>query len=136
LCVFDAWRPLPLQAELYDAVYGHPGLPPGFVSEPNPDPTTPPPHLTGGTVDCSFTLDGIPLGLGTGFDDFTASARSDALESVPGTDRELRRWLYWTMHDAGFVLLDCEWWHFEYGTRRWGAITGHTPMFGPAAPPV
>jgi hypothetical protein len=51
LCVFDAWRPLPLQAELYEAAYGDPGLPPGFVSEPDSDPATPPPHLTGGTVD-------------------------------------------------------------------------------------
>lgn len=135
LCVFDAWRPLRLQAELYDAAYGQPGLPPGFVSKPTPDPATPPPHLTGGTVDCSFTVDGIPLGLGTGFDDFTPAARSTALETEPGLDRDLRRWLYWTMRGAGFVLLDCEWWHFEYGTRRWAAITGNAPRYGPASPP-
>ena len=136
LCVFDAWRPLPLQAELFDAAYGDPGLPSGFVCEPDPDPLTPPPHLTGGTVDCSFTLDGAPLGLGAGFDDFTDRARADVLESEPGIDRELRRWLYWTMRAADFVVLDCEWWHFEHGTRRWAAITGNQPLFGPADTPT
>ena len=136
LCVFDAWRPLPLQAELYDAAYSDPGLPPGFVSEPDADPATPPPHLTGGTVDISFTLDETPLGLGAGFDDFTPRARANALEGEQGLDRELRRWLYWTMRSAGFVVLDCEWWHFEYGTRRWGAITGNEPLFGPGMPDV
>lgn len=136
LCVFDAWRPLPLQAELYEAAYGDPGLPPGFVSEPDSDPATPPPHLTGGTVDISFTLDDIPLGLGAGFDDFTVRARASALEGEQGVDRELRRWLYWTMRSAGFVVLDCEWWHFEYGTRRWAALTGNEPLFGPADPAI
>lgn len=135
LCVFDAWRPLPLQAELFDAAYADPQLPPGFVSVPDPNPASPPPHLTGGTVDLSLTLDGTALGLGAGFDDFTERARADALESEPGVDRTLRRWLYWTMRDAGFVVLHCEWWHFEYGTRRWAAITGSPPRFGPAHAP-
>ncbi|MFV2039721.1 MAG: M15 family metallopeptidase [Acidimicrobiales bacterium] len=136
LCVFDAWRPLPLQAELYDAAYADPDLPRGFVSEPESDPAMPPPHLTGGTIDCSLMVDGIALGLGAGFDDFTARAHADALEASPGIDRELRRWLYWTMRAAGFVVLDCEWWHFEFGTRRWAGITGAEPLFGPAAAPT
>ncbi len=135
LCVFDAWRPLDLQAELYEAAYGHPGLPPGFVSPADPDPATPPPHLTGGTVDLSLTVDGVPLGLGAGFDDFTDRARADALESVPGINRDLRRMLYWSLRRVGFIVLDCEWWHFEYGTRRWAALTGRAPLFGPAEPP-
>jgi zinc D-Ala-D-Ala dipeptidase len=132
LAVFDAWRPLALQAVLYDAAYADPGLPPGFVSFPDLDPTTPPPHLTGGTVDLSLTFGGTPLALGTGFDDFTDAARSDAWEHTPGADRELRRMLFWRMRDADFVLLDCEWWHFEYGTRRWAGIRGTEPIYGPA----
>ncbi len=135
LCVFDAWRPLPLQAELYDAAYADPGLPPGFISEPDPDPATPPPHLTGGTIDASLTLDGVPLGLGTGFDDFTPRARTDALEADESVERDLRRWLYWTLHEVGFVVLDCEWWHFEHGTRRWAALVGDRPRYGPSTPP-
>ncbi|MGI9623463.1 MAG: M15 family metallopeptidase [Acidimicrobiales bacterium] len=136
LCVFDAWRPLDLQAELYDAAYSDPNLPPGFVSMPDSDPRTPPPHLTGGTVDLSLTLDDTPLALGTGFDDFTDLARAAALETTVGVDRDLRRWLYWLMRSEGFVVLECEWWHFEYGTRRWAAITTNAPVYGPADAPI
>ena len=73
-----------------------------------------------------------PLGLGTGFDDFTDLAAADALEIKESINRDLRRWLYWSMTETGFVVLNCEWWHFEYGTRRWGAIRGKDPLFGPA----
>lgn len=135
LAIFDAWRPITLQAELYEVAYADPGLPPGYVSYPDHDPTTPPPHLTGGTVDLSLTFDGTPLALGTGFDDFTDAARSDSWEGVESADRELRRMLYWRMRDADFVLLDCEWWHFEYGTRRWAGIRGQQPIYGPASLP-
>lgn len=135
LCIFDAWRPLDLQAELYDCAYSDPNIPAGFVSPPDHDPRTPPPHLTGGTVDLSLTLDGIPLALGTGFDEFTDSARTPALERTPGACRELRRWLYSVMSGSGFVVLDCEWWHFEFGTRRWAAIKGCDPIYGPANAP-
>lgn len=136
LAVFDAWRPLPLQAELYEAAYDEPGLPAGYVAEPIADPRTPPPHLTGGTVDLTLTLDGTPLALGTGFDDFTDRAAARSLEDEPGAARELRRVLYHHMRRGGFVVLHCEWWHFEFGTRRWAAITGGQPLYGPAAPPI
>ena len=135
LAVFDAWRPLELQAELYDAAYHEPGLPAGFVAEPIADPATPPPHLTGGTVDLTLTLDGTALALGTGFDDFTSAANTASLEHVPGASRELRRLLFHAMRAAGFVVLHCEWWHFEFGTRRWAALTGKAPLYGPALPP-
>jgi zinc D-Ala-D-Ala dipeptidase len=132
LAVFDAYRPLPLQAELYSAAYSDTRLPPGFVSEPLADPTTPPPHLTGGTVDLSLTIDGIALALGTDFDGFTQDAETVFLENTPGPDRELRRFLVHAMRAEGFVALHCEWWHFEYGTRRWAAIKGEQPIYGPA----
>jgi len=135
LAVFDAWRPLSLQAELWDAAYSEPGLPEGYVAEPIADPATPPPHVTGGVVDLTLTLDGVPLALGTGFDDFTVQAAPTALEHRPGIARDLRRTLYHAMRGGGFVVLHCEWWHFEFGTRRWAAITGNRPRYGPAAPP-
>jgi zinc D-Ala-D-Ala dipeptidase len=135
LAVFDAYRPLVLQAELYDAAYGNSTLPEGFVAEPIADRTTPPPHSTGGTVDCTLTIDGIPLALGTDFDDFSDLAWAHACEGSHTPDRELRRLLYWTMRAAGFVVLHCEWWHFEYGTRRWAAIT-EQPARYPRADPL
>ncbi len=134
LAVYDAWRPLALQAELFAAAYADPGLPPGFVAPPVDDPQRPPPHLTGGTVDLTLTLDGTPLALGTDFDGFTAAAAAAALETTPGPMRELRRMLYWAMRAEDFVLLSFEWWHFEYGTPRWSGITGFEPIYGPAEP--
>lgn len=135
LHVFDAWRPLDLQAELHDAAYGDPGLPEGYISEPISDPAAPPPHLTGGTVDLTLSYSGDPLALGTGFDDFTTAATTAHFEMTPGPVRDLRRTLYWAMREAGFVVLHCEWWHFEFGTRRWAGLTGGRPVYGPAHPP-
>ena len=136
LAVYDAWRPLALQAELYEAAYADSSLPPGFIAPPVEDPQAPPPHLTGGAVDLTLTLDGTPLALGTDFDGFTDEAAATALEDVPGVDRELRRRLYWAMQAQGFVALTFEWWHFEYGTPRWAGVTGQPPFYGPATPPV
>lgn len=132
LAVLDGWRPLALQDALFRAAYADPALPSGFVAEPSSSPTTPPPHLTGGAIDCTLTWEGTPLALGTDFDDFTPRARTDALECEPGPARDLRRWLYWVMRAEGFVVLDVEWWHFEFGTRRWAAVTGAAPRYGPA----
>jgi D-alanyl-D-alanine dipeptidase len=132
LVVLDAWRPLELQQAIFDAAYSDPALPPGFVSEPSSDPATPPPHLSGGTVDVSLTFDGRSLRLGTDFDAFTDDARADAFEHRPGPVRDLRRLLVQSMRAAGFVVIDCEWWHFEFGTRRWAAIHGVQPWYGPA----
>jgi D-alanyl-D-alanine dipeptidase len=33
--------------------------------------------------------------------------------------------LYWTLHEQQFIVLDQEWWHFEFGTRLWSAISGN-----------
>ena len=132
LAVFDGYRPFALQVELYEAAYADPNLPPGFFAEPDNDPTTPSPHLTGGSVDLTLSLDGIPLAPGTGFDDLTAKAHATALETEPGVDRDIRRLLYHAMVAQGFVIFDGEWWHFEYGTRRWAAVTGQSPHYGPA----
>ena len=134
LAIYDAWRPMDLQIELYEAAYADPELPPGFVAEPSADPATPPPHLTGGAVDLTLTIDGTPLSLGTAFDDFTELAHADSLEGEAGPDREHRRMLYWGMWAQGFIVLDCEWWHYEWGTRRWSAIRGGRPRYGAASP--
>lgn len=133
LAVFDGWRPLALQAELFAAAYSNPQLPAGFVAPPESDPTIPPPHLTGGTVDLTLTLDGIALAPDGGFDDFTDRAHADALEKQTGPNRDVRRMLYWAMRAQGFVVLQQEWWHFEYGTRRWAGITGAAPFYGPGS---
>ncbi len=134
LAVFDAWRPIALQAELYDLAAADPRIEEGFMTKVSHDPRTPPPHLTGGAVDVTLTFDGIPLAPGCGFDDITHLAYTAVLEQEPGPDRELRRFLYWSMRAEGFVVIGFEWWHFEFGTRRWALVTGGLPVFGPAGP--
>lgn len=134
LAIFDAWRPIELQQELYDAAYDNPGIEPGFMAPVSHDPTTPPPHLTGGAVDLTLTFDGTPVGPGTGFDDITDRAHAAALEHTPGPAREVRRMLYWAMRRQHFVVFTREWWHFEYGTSRWAANRNKTARYGPASP--
>jgi D-alanyl-D-alanine dipeptidase len=132
LAVLDAWRPLALQAALFEAVHTDLALPAGFVSAPSADPATPPPHLTGGCVDVTLTWNQQPLALGSSFDAFTDEARAGAYEDTPGRVRELRRLLYWSMREEGFVVIDTEWWHFEIGTRRWAALLDEAPWYGAA----
>jgi D-alanyl-D-alanine dipeptidase len=130
LAIFDAWRPLSVQQILFEAAYADPALPPGFVTPPSLDPNLVPPHNTGGTVDVTLTWRGKPLALGTPFDDFTDRAHTRALEGTLDPSRNLRRVLYWTMRSVGFVVIHNEWWHYEYGTRRWAAITGQPVRYG------
>lgn len=137
LAVFDAWRDPQLQQFLYDRCYQDPSMPPGFVSPPSDDPTTPPPHSTGGTVDLTLTWNGTPLALGTDFDEFTPMAFTESLEGSAGegrkVDRDLRRMLLEAMHRQDFVVLAREWWHFEYGTRLWSAVLNRPARY-PRAP--
>lgn len=134
--VFDAWRSLPLQRSIFDHFYG-PGsaLERGFVSAPSPSPATPPPHLTGGTFDLTLTWQGQPLALGTAFDEFTPRSHTRALEQEESMERDLRRLMASSLLRVGFVLYPAEWWHVEYGTRRWAAQWMTTPRYGVAALP-
>lgn len=137
--IWDAWRDTSLQRALYEVAYQDPQLPPGFVNPPSADNAAPSPHSTGGTVDLTLTYKSRPLNLGTNFDDFLPQAHSDAFESATSAGdvlvRDLRRLLRYVLVSNGFVQLECEWWHFEYGTRLWAAITGHQPLFRAAARP-
>ncbi|MFC7592023.1 M15 family metallopeptidase [Nonomuraea antimicrobica] len=134
VAVFDAWRPLALQRELFDAISMDGSAGTDFVAPPSENPAAPPPHLTGGAVDLTLTWQGVPLALGTAFDEFSHLAAARAFEHVAGPVRTLRRLLYHTLRRQGFVVLAEEWWHFEFGTRLWSALTGRPPRYGPAAP--
>tara|TARA_Y100000590_G_scaffold244276_1_gene274533 strand:- start:170 stop:871 length:702 start_codon:yes stop_codon:yes gene_type:complete len=134
LGIFDAWRPLALQNELFKAASEDPLIPEELFAKPSSDPVAPPPHLTGGAVDLTFTVDNVPLAPGSGFDDITPAARADFLEEIPGFNRDFRRFLYWMMRSQNFVVFREEWWHFEFGTRRWGALTENKATFGVASP--
>ncbi len=133
LAVWDAWRDPRLQAVLHDRVYRDGDLEPGFVAYPDADPRRCPPHATGGTVDLTLTWCGYPLEMGTRFDAFVPEAAAAALEpDGPALARDLRRLLASVMAAAGFVQHPQEWWHWEYGTRYWSAVTGQPVLFGHA----
>lgn len=139
LAVFDAWRPLDLQAGLHHQAYDGTNLEPGYVNLPSTDPAKPPPHLTGGTFDLTLTWQGQALALGTHFDEFTERAHTAALEAsadpLDASARVLRRLLAKVMTEAGFAPYFNEWWHWEYGTGVWAAWTGRSPIYGPAPDP-
>ena len=98
-----------------------------FVAFPTGDPARPTPHRTGGAVDLTIIhlATGEELPMGTAFDEATKRAVTDFLERFPEPPAtENRRLLYAAMLGAGFVNYPGEWWHFEFGTRRWAAQTG------------
>ena len=133
LAVFDAWRPLDLQAEIYEAVNAEKELPSGYFAAPRTDPLRPPPHSTGGAVDLTLTIAGAPLALGSSFDEFSPVSHLGAFEGRQSLIRDLRRMLYWIMHDQGFVGIRTEWWHYEFGTVRWAARSGKSGLYGRVA---
>ena len=47
-----------------------------------------------------------------------------AFEQTDSIVRRLRRLLYSSMRRQEFIVYSGEWWHFEYGTPRWAAISG------------
>lgn len=147
LYIFDALRSLTVQKALYDrfrkeAARERPSLSPRelddvideFVALPVKRLDRPSPHATGGAVDLTLCRDGQLLDMGTGFDDFTALAHTDALEKdcPPELEaaRKNRRILYHLMDSVGLVNYSSEWWHFAYGERQWAARAGCAPIYG------
>lgn len=145
--IFDSLRSLTVQKALYDqyrqtAAQEHPDLDSDaldnlideFVALPVKRLDRPSPHATGGAVDLTLCRDGQLLDMGTGFDDFTALAHTDALERdcPPALEaaRQNRRILYWLMDSVGLVNYSSEWWHYAYGERQWAAREGCAPIYG------
>lgn len=132
LLIYDAARPISVQRAMRKAVEGTELE--SFVA----DGTRGGRHNYGVAVDLTIaTLDGTPLDMGAGFDDFTeaASVKGTADSSDPATrtvkvyrdyinnlaergviSREAaanRILLIEVMHDAGLYPYRREWWHFE-----------------------
>ena len=146
LLIFDGLRPLEVQQAIYDQFKAaildeRPELTPAelelvlddFVAKPVKRLARPAPHTTGGAVDLTLCLDGIPLDMGTGFDSLTNQAHTDWYEGAQGaleSVRDQRRILYHVMAAAGFVNYGCEWWHYSYGDRQWARRTKGIPIYG------
>ncbi len=135
--VLDTHRPLTVQQALWDwqernVRTEHPNLSDEetkalvsqFVAFPTDDPKRPTPHRTGGAVDLTIISleSGKELPMGTEFDEAVERAVTDWFERYPESPfTENRRLLFQAMADAGFANYPGEWWHYEFGTRRWAA---------------
>jgi len=145
--LWDAWRPLALQQELFDALSRQIterfdlarldeaqrlAVISQYVSLPSDNRQNPPLHTTGGAVDVTL-LDaaGNELDMGTPFDSFTPDSATAYFESHPcsGHIRQNRRLLYYCMTRAGFENLPSEWWHYDYGDRAWAYYRGLPALY-------
>ena len=153
LLVLDGWRPWRVQQYLFETLQAtiqakHPSLDEQtllertreFVAQPSTEPTSPSPHLTGGAVDVTLCdADGLPLDMGTLFDEAVSASHAAALEGelAEGDSRyqarRHRRLLYHAMLAQGFTNLPSEWWHFDLGDQLWAHYGGHdSAHYGPA----
>lgn len=105
LLIWDAWRPSEAQQALWDAVQD-----PDFVVPPSRELSW---HCYGISIDLTLVkLDGTPVAMPTGFDDFTPQAASNYQGGNPEIARRLSL-LQKAMRDAGFRTISKEWWHFD-----------------------
>ncbi|MDN3519148.1 M15 family metallopeptidase [Aquisalimonas lutea] len=145
LLVLDGWRPWRVQRHLFDTLYEtirqqDPELTETqlrtrtreFVSLPSRDPEAPSPHLTGGAVDVTLCgADGLPLDMGTLFDEPLPASHTDYFERLASPTsqqrraRDHRRLLYDVMGSQGFTNLPSEWWHFDLGDQLWAYYGEH-----------
>ena len=146
LLIWDAWRPIEVQEALYrkfeeQVKLENPAAAPEkiaeltskFVSLPSNDPQKPSPHFTGGAIDLTIAdSSGIPLNMGTEFDDFSERAATSYFEdnSISPEAQRNRRMLYNLMVGEGFTNYNEEWWHFDYGNQFWGVVKGAKAIYG------
>lgn len=144
LAIFDAWRPLAVQAYMVEqavtAEINRRGIDRAdreqvaavrqavgrFWAPPSPDPSTPPPHSTGAAVDLTLASqsDGAPLAMGGEIDAVDVISEPDHYAAAaPGSEGALwhqrRHLLASVMQSAGFAQHPNEWWHFSHGDQLW-----------------
>ena len=149
LALFDAWRPIAVQKFMFDYTIQETCRTRGidinnhsvisdinevteeigrFWAQPSLNPTTPPPHSTGGAIDLTLAdLIGNSLDLGGPIDyigdismpDFYAKYSFCKTESKYQCFHKRRSLLRSVMTQVGFVQHPNEWWHFSYGDQLW-----------------
>lgn len=144
LLLWDGWRSLQLQGELWDKYRSEIADKSGlsgdqldketrrFVSPPEPRP--PAPHSTGGTIDLTLCdLSGEPLDMGGEFDQLDDCSRTDFYFHAEGEETEYhkrRRLLLAVMTHAGFSNYPEEWWHFDLGNQWHHSRVGGAARYG------
>jgi len=85
------------------------------------------PHTTGAAIDVSL-VDRAGLDLDVGERGHRVGAATESAEVTP-IQRQNRAILVAAMHGAGFVNYPHEWWHWSYGDRFWGCMTGRAAIY-------
>ena len=142
LSIFDAWRPIAVQAfmvdhsiaelccergvkarsgDAFDRVVADVGR---FWADPSRDPATPPPHSTGAAVDLTLSsCDGTPLDMGGEIDAIGAVSEPQHYRGREDPDarcwHQRRQLLADVMEAAGFAQHPNEWWHYSFGDQLW-----------------
>jgi D-alanyl-D-alanine dipeptidase len=142
--IYDGYRGIETQAGLFESFRqqlrkNHPHLSNAeldsetrkFVAHPNePGRFAVPPHNSGGAIDIGLTFRGVPVDLGTPFDDLTEKAATDCFErefeissnmneSMWREIQKHRRILFNALCSVGFTNWKYEWWHFDIGNCVW-----------------
>lgn len=142
--VFDAYRPVDVQAEIFNAYKNrlaslYPNIDDEelarmtetYVSLPSTDPTKPSPHSTGGALDLSIIEDGSGLlEMGTEWDSFDVRSRTSYFKGVDDLFHDNRQLLHQAMSSVGFTNYPEEWWHYDFGNQFWGHISGTEAIYG------
>ena len=142
LSIFDAWRPIAVQAfmvehsiadlcrergvelmsgDAFDRVVADVGR---FWAAPSRDPATPPPHSTGAAVDLTLSSrEGIPLEMGGEIDAIGAISEPEHYAEQEDPDarcwHQRRQLLADVMDASGFAQHPNEWWHYSFGDQLW-----------------
>ncbi len=142
LSIFDAWRPIAVQAfmvehsitnlcrergvellsgEAFDRVVADVGR---FWAAPSRDPATPPPHSTGAAVDLTLSSsEGTPLEMGGEIDAIGAISEPEHYAGQKDPDarcwHQRRQLLANVMDASGFAQHPNEWWHYSFGDQLW-----------------
>ncbi len=152
--IWDGWRSYELQKFLFDTLYSRAkakglddesayALTRTFVAVPSKEPESVSGHLTGGSIDLTLAdRYGRYLDMGGNFDETEEHSATGYYEksdlSVQSNVNALnnRKLLVSIMTGAGFVNNPNEWWHYDYGNRRWAELTGSGEIFyGYTEPP-
>jgi D-alanyl-D-alanine dipeptidase len=125
LKVYDAYRPLSVQQQMWDLIHDE-----RYVSNPAVNAGR---HTRGTAVDLTLVdRHGRELPMPTPFDDFTERAHRNA-KGIPAEPARNANLLEDAMVRQGFIPYPFEWWHFDY--RNWKQ---HSPLDIPltAIPPT
>ena len=120
LKVWDAYRPLAVQQQMWDAIRD-----PRYVSDPSVNAGR---HTRGTAVDVTLVdRRGQELPMPTDFDDFSEAAHVDAPDISQERSANARR-LRQAMERRGFRAFPTEWWHFDW--KEWESMPVVRPVAG------